>query len=278
MVGIPTFAMAATPPTAEATSSLSAGITLTPAVMTPMPIATPRPWPLPKKLVKRILELEFVDMAELVPDSWQYTEEDQPKCCHQPKRQRRGPVADILLWVECFSYMVEVLTTGHPQKTPEFMAYQRTIVRAQRSFSGEGWITYDTCFRRKAAATKSLDWGQVDFTLYNETFTGRAKAISRCKFCSSEHHTSTECQFAPEAKQSTSSRPTSYTRFESSRPSTNICHLYNNRTGNRCRFNPCKFTHTCTECSGSHPASQCRSKHPPSKFSRSDSPGAKGRK
>jgi len=27
--------------------------------------------------------------------------------------------------------------------------------------------------------TKSLDWGQVDFTLYNEIFTGRAKPIAR---------------------------------------------------------------------------------------------------
>ena len=59
-------------------------------------------------------------------------------------------------------------------------------------------MTYDSCYRRKAVITKSLDWGQVHFTLYNETFTGRAKPIPRCKFCLSEHHISSECTYAPE--------------------------------------------------------------------------------
>jgi hypothetical protein len=54
-----------------------------------------------------------------------------------------------------------------PRKTPQFMAYQRTIVRAQKSFVGEGWVTYDSCYRRKASLIKSLDWATVDFTLYN---------------------------------------------------------------------------------------------------------------
>ena len=43
--------------------------------------------------------------------------------------------------------------------------------------------------------TKSLNWGEVDFNLYNETFTGRAKAIMWCKHCFSEHHTISECSY-----------------------------------------------------------------------------------
>ena len=34
---------------------------------------------------------------------------------------------------------------------------------------------YDTCYRRKAANNKSLEWGKVDFNLYNETFTEEPK-------------------------------------------------------------------------------------------------------
>lgn len=215
-------------------------------------------------------------MADLVPDSWRQQEEESSKCCHQSKRQRRGPVTDILLWVECYASMIEVLSTGYPGKTPDFMAYQKTIVRAHRSFLGEGWVTYDTCYRRKAAATKSLDWAQVDFTLYNETFTGRAKAIARCKHCSSEHHSSADCTFAPEMpKRNQFTRPS---RYEASRPTGHICQLFNNRVGNRCRFTPCRFTHSCSECQGNHPASQCRSRPPPSKMARADSPSGKGRK
>ena len=151
------------------------------------PASSSHPFPLPAKLVKRILDRDYVDMAELVQDSWRFQEEEQNKYCHQntckychqTKRLRRGPITDILLWIECYTSMVAVLSSGFPQKTPELMAYLKTIARAHRSFSGDGWVAYDSCYRQKAAITKSLDWGQVDSTLYNETFTGRAKF----KFC-----------------------------------------------------------------------------------------------
>ena len=71
-----------------------------------------------------------------------------------------------------------------------------TIMKAHRSFVGDGWITYDIAYRRKAAASKSLDWSQVDFTLYNETFTSRAKSVVRCGNCSSESQLSQECSYA----------------------------------------------------------------------------------
>ena len=77
------------------------------------------------------------------------------------------------------------------------MAYQRTIIKAQRCFVGDGWVTYDSTHRQASAASKSLDWGLIDFSLYNETFTGRARAIIRCRYCLSEHHDSKECADAP---------------------------------------------------------------------------------
>ena len=265
---LPSFSLAGTSATTTTATTTITGKIAATSVVTE---TSQHPWPIPSKLVKRIKELEFVDMAELVPDNWRYEEEEASKCCHQPKRQRRGPVSDILLWVECYSLLVEVLCTTSPGKMAQFMSYQRTIVRAQRTFTGDGWITYDTCYRRKAAATKSLEWGQVDFNLYNETFTGRAKSIARCKYCSSEHHAAGDCRYAPEHGRLAMSPRQAYARFESSRPSDNICHLFNHKAGNRCRFSPCKFSHSCTECQGSHPASQCRSR-PTSKGGRFESP------
>ena len=200
-------------------------------------------------------------MANLVPDRWQYQEEES-KCCHQHKRPRRGPITDILVWTECFALMVEILVcSAHPSKVSQLMSYQSIIVRAQRTFSGEGWVTYDTCFRRKAAALKSLDWGVVDFTLYNETFTGRAKALSRCKYCSSEHHTSVDCVYAPESSNNpAAARPSRYPQPQDSNGRGEICNLYNSRLGNRCRFSPCRFSHYCAICRGAHPLSECRSR------------------
>ena len=36
---------------------------------------------LPPKLVKKILDLEFIDMAELVSNAWQHGAESSPGCC-----------------------------------------------------------------------------------------------------------------------------------------------------------------------------------------------------
>ena len=69
------------------------------------------------------------------------------------------------------------------------------------------------------------------------------------------------------------------TRLEASRPLEFLCQLFNSRTGNKCRFQPCKFHHTCSECGGPHPASQCRGKAPPARawYTRRESPN-RGRK
>jgi len=106
---------------------------------------------LPAKLIKKIVELEYIEMSELLPEAWRSGQDEDQRCCHQRKGQRRGPVTDILLWVECYTSMVSVLSTRYADKTPQFMAYLRTIVRAQRTFTGDGWVTYDSCYRRKAA-------------------------------------------------------------------------------------------------------------------------------
>ena len=148
------------------------------------------------------------------------------------------------------------------------MVYQRTIVHASRSFSGEGWVTYDMCYRRNAAFRKSLHWSQVDFTLYNETFTGKAKLTPRCKYCISEHHKSHECLYAPQvvgpsSQGNRSDAPT-------------LCYLYNSRSGNQCRFRNCKFNHICSRCHGSHPVVACTYLKPPqAKYPRTDNRDAR---
>lgn len=118
-----------------------------------------------------------MDMSELVPDAWRLQEDgDNAKCCHQAKRPRRGPVTEILLWADCYATLVAVLVERFPEKAAGFMAYLRTILKAHRSFQGDAWVSYDMTFRRRAA---NLDWGEVDFALFNEVFAGRAKPIAR---------------------------------------------------------------------------------------------------
>ena len=234
---------------------------------TPQPVTLSQALSVPAKISKKILDLEYVEMHELLPDSWLLQEEDS-RCCHQRRSNRRGPVTDILIWIECYSSLVAILSTKYPDKTPQLMSYMRTIVKSQRTFSGEGWVSYDTCFRRKAAISKSLEWGVIDFTLYNETFTGRAKAMARCRYCSSDMHTSQDCVYAPTTAQSSGS---SWSHPSAQRPEKDkpLCQLFNART-NRCPFNPCRFRHNCAECDGRHPRSLCRRNAPPEKIPRVD--------
>ena len=129
--------------------------------------------PIPPKLMRKILNLEFTEMSELVPESWGMESEMTSQCCHQARPQpRRGPITDIILWLECYSSLVAVLATRYPQYIGNFMPYQHTINRASTNYEGSAWVVYDWCFRRRAAATKSLSWGEINSALYNESFTG----------------------------------------------------------------------------------------------------------
>ncbi len=230
---------------------------------------------LPAKVITKILALDFVDMADLIQGNWSTQDDEDQKCCHR-RQQRKGPVTDILVWVECFASLVTMLATRYPGKTPQLMAYQRTIVKAHRSFAGDGWIIYDTCFCRKATLTKSLEWGQVDFSLYNETFTGRARPVRRCTLCGSEHHAESDC---PEATSSRLPLDICGVKQHTKQPaSSHLCQLFNAKYGNKCHFNPCRFGHRCMECRGSHPVSQCGRGAPPAKMSRPSSPRLRGRK
>jgi len=253
LASLPTFSVhpSLAHPVISSASSVQTAFSLPLAPCTPA---------LPPKLIKKILELDFVDMTELVPDTWQFQDQEESGKCCSKKLTRRGPVTDITLWIECYSILVAVLASKYPERTPAFMAYLRTILKAQRSFHGEGWVSYDLAYRRRAAYTKSLEWDKVDFTLFNETFAGRAKVVSRCRFCLSEFHISADCQFAS----AVGSPKREFVQAKARKPFNGdtrsvvyLCNLFNNRMGNQCRYKQCKFAHLCANCYGMHALSEC---------------------
>ena len=132
---------------------------------------------LPPKVVKKILDLEFVEMAELKADIWV----DDTPACDGGQAARRGhgkpPVTDIKLWLECFARMAAILATWFPEKGPELWAYQTTILRAAHNYEGANWVAYDRQYRRDMLARKDLNWSVPNARLYNEAFTGWAKVV-----------------------------------------------------------------------------------------------------
>ena len=81
----------------------------------------------PQTLVRKILNGDFVNMSELLPDSWRVEEMNT-----QSPSQKGGPhcglVTDILIWLECFATLASVITSKHSNKTLHLFAYVRTIV------------------------------------------------------------------------------------------------------------------------------------------------------
>ena len=166
---------------------------------------------IPARLARRILDLEFIEICDLLQDFWQ--EETQQllvlDSLHLTPRpmSRKAPVHDIGLCIECFSRMAAILVSCYPNKAPEMFAYQATIFRAARNFEGNLWVAYDHQYRREAHANRDLNWSQMNTRLYNEAFTGRTESIPRCRHCLSDTHTTTNCPLEPNLGGAVSTQP-----------------------------------------------------------------------
>ena len=208
-------------------------------------------------------------MANLLPEAWLLEE----TAMEAQLRRQKGPVTDILLWVQCFAMFAGALATTFPDKVPELMAYMTTIVRCHRDYKGPAWVLYDRAFRRRAEATKDMNWSVMNTSLFNICF-GMI-----CQVCLSESHTTERCprRVVPlgntltysAAIQSDSwlphgavwphpSHSSAYHGVSHQQAPIEICRLFNARNGNRCRFPQCRFAHICSRCKlGGHGASQC---------------------
>ena len=229
--------------------------------------------PVPDKLVKKIIKLEFVEMQELLPESW-LREEEENKSTIGFHRRKNAATTNIFQWLQCYSAMVGVLSRAYPHMVPDLMAYLATIVRCYRDFEDLHWAQYDRMYRRQAAITKDLRWGRIDSTLYSKCFAGKARRRSMCTYCLSDNHTSQECQDNPaniswpwvSHHEANTSQDTRFQgrmlpaleppQFGPGRRGT--CDLFNAAGGSRCAFNPCKFLHLCSECRGKHPRAACQ--------------------
>ena len=70
---------------------------------------------LPQRVVKRILDLDFLEMAEITADV------DPLQSANSPPAQPQ--ITSISMWLERFSLMVATLVTRFPEKVPELFAY-----------------------------------------------------------------------------------------------------------------------------------------------------------
>ena len=152
---------------------------------------------LPRKVVKKVLDLEFLEMSELRGDIWM--EDIAPTdSMHQTRRPTtKPPVTDIRVWLECYARLAALIISRFPQKGPELWAYQSTILKAAHNYEGSNWVAYDRQFRRDMLARMDLNWSMPNARLYNEAFTGRANSIPRCPHCLGDNHMGSNCPLNP---------------------------------------------------------------------------------
>ena len=121
--------------------------------------ASPRRPPIPPKLVEKIRLGEYIDFAELLPDSLRDNELPRELMLeHQhlviPKRPPRREVRDIFSWIDCWIAYCQVVLTFSPSRSAERLKYLDLIVRTHRTFpSTDVWLRYDRGFRRKVACS-----------------------------------------------------------------------------------------------------------------------------
>ena len=210
---------------------------------------------LPPKVVKKILNLEFVEMSEIAADEFPTPNLGQPPTPSRP------PIHDISIWMEKFAVMAAILAARFPEKSPELFAYLAAIVRAERNFDNQCWVAYDRCYRREALGQKDLNWSIPNIRLYNEAFTGRARAIPRCAHCLQEDHVARYCPLNPNRVWLDWSAPSPATYGQGQgRPQPyqvpEHCRRFN---AGKCKLTAatCRFSHRCGECNGPHPKFQC---------------------
>ena len=219
------------------------------------------------KVARRILELEFVEMAEISAD------DDLPQANGRPASSSRPPITNISQWLERYSVMAAILATRFPEKAPEVLVYQAAIIRAERNYKGKQWVTYDRQYRREALARKDLNWSIPNVRLYNEAFTGRAKAIPRCSYCLQDDHPTSMCPRNPVRQLAWDMPMWTAQPAPGFVPRTTQMDICRNFNEGRCKRLHCWYQHICLGCQEPHAVTNCpRRRQPQMRGPRSRSP------
>ena len=219
-------------------------------------------------------------MRELLPDNIAMAERlaalPQGLAPSKPPGEREiaGDRA-LATWVSSFATYVAIVAQAHPERVGDMLAYLRLIVREASKFGGNGWLTYDTVFRRNRDGS-STPWNALDAALHQVYLANAAgKVVTPCKHCQEVDHQASECAVAtllpksqqalqiPHPQQQTAPLPA---KGNAPRPSLGSDQYASHGTPGTAGF--LAYVHVCTGCYGPHPVSACKDRFfapPPNK-------------
>ena len=154
--------------------------------------------PIPEKLVRRSQSLDYVDLAELLPENMELQRLADTESRHGSGQRQPRQGNSLMTWVQCFVTYAAVVAEAHPNRMRDLMVHLRMIVREAQRHGGDGWRSYDVLLRKIAAANSALRWGQPLPSLYATSFlAARASAAASCENCGEGDHKSRECALSP---------------------------------------------------------------------------------
>ena len=150
-------------------------------------------------------------MAELLRDNIEAERRRGPQGeSSSGSKNTRREIPDILSWLQCFGIYISVMASKFPERVPNMLAYQTTLVREARRCGGNGWMAYDTAFRQQAATDPHCDWSKLNNSLYPVTFMAQASGRGKCcPHCLESDHPGDECALSPRPRQESRQRPQS---------------------------------------------------------------------
>ena len=182
---------------------------------TPMSLGGGMP-PVPPKLVKRIQEGSFIEMAELSPDLLRNA--SLPDDTNKSSKAKSHTVGSIIEWIRCFSCYIAIISRSQPQRVVDLLGYQNLIITSHLEFPDFKWEEYDREFRLQASASPIPQWSIMDSTKWNMARRPATHSIA--------------------------SRPTQHAP-QSQNP---ICLAWNEHFQPGCPHRNCRFQHICYRC------------------------------
>ena len=215
---------------------------------------------LPRKLVERIHNNEYVDFAELPPAKGR-SRTPAPVGEGQILVLQAGDVTpsrraipELATWIQCYGIYVAVLTSRQPHRSTELMAYQSIVAKASARYKWPSWVIYDQSFRQEMASTPGQSWARVDPTIYSLCFYGQNVSTENwCPNCQTMDHLAQECPVRGKKRSwaTAADSPKQVGRGD-------VCLKFNCFQGD-CKFGrTCRFRHVCSVCREPHPASHCK--------------------
>ena len=102
--------------------------------------------PVPPQLVESIERGDSIEMCELIPEYWMVQKEEEASAQRMTRNRGRKQSQDILVWAQCFTMYVAVVSGRWPRRVPEMMAYMINIIKASQEYESLAWFLYDKAY------------------------------------------------------------------------------------------------------------------------------------